>query len=331
MRPQKVALLALAGFACAGEPTAPGISEPAETVAGSVGSWVRRTAYPGDVTEVTSATITDPVTGRSTMYVIGGRFRCCGSGAITDAVKAYDAATDTWKQKARFPVRVRSTHGATVLNGKIYVAGGFSRQQTVPDGPWRLKTLQSLYVYTPGSNTWARKRDLPEASVNGVSVAYQGKLYVATGSVVWRYDPATDRWSTFAERPDRDWWNASGGVIGGKLYLVQQFERELDILDLTTRAWSTGQDRPYRACGMASAAFQAKLYMFGSCDDYPVDPATRLRGLVFDPATNSWSEVAPAPNGGGAGGALARLVAGGQPRLSLVMGESPNNHYLFTP
>lgn len=341
MRRQMVVLLAGSAIACAGEPTAPEPFAPTDGAAAvGAGSWAARAQYPVDIFDVTSASITNHSGTR--MYVIGGFQKCCGAGQITDAVKAYDATTGTWTAKARYPVRVRATNGAAELGGRIYVTGGFTRRQTEPGGPWRLETLKSLYVYTPGSNTWVRKRDMSLTSVNGASVAYRGMLYVATpcydtsvcpslGSVVWRYNPATDQWARFGERPTRDWWNVAAGVIGGKLYLVEEYGGAMDILDLTTGAWTSGPSRPYRACDMASTAFQAKLYLFGYCDDYPTDPVTRDRGLVFDPATSSWSEVAAAPVRTGSDAALARVFVNGQPRLSLVQGTRPNNHYQFVP
>ena len=335
-----VLLTGLVG-ACASEPTAPDLSESATPVAAiGAGSWIARAQYPVNVSDATSASVTD-ARGRTTMYVIGGRPKCCGAGQVTDAVRAYDAATNTWTAKARVPVRLRSTNGAAELDGRIYVSGGFTRQWDESRQVWRLETLRSLYVYTPGTNTWARKRDMPIAMVNGASVGYQGRLYVATacydevpcpngGSVVWRYDPATDQWTKFAER-DRDWWDVSAGAINGKLYLVEEFTGALDVLDLTNGAWSSGPERPYRACSAATSTLQAKLYLFGRCDDWPTDPEPRARGLVFSPASNTWSEVTPAPIPASADASLARVVVNGQPRLSLVEGDRPDNHYQFAP
>ena len=131
---------------------------------------------------------------------------------------------------------------------------------------------------------------MPTTTVNGGSVAYQGKLYVATncfdvplcpfdgmGSVVWRYDPGTDQWDMFAQL-ERDWWDVSAGVIGGKLYLVEEFGGAMDILDLATGTWSTGPNRPFRACGAATTVFQARLYLFGWCDDYRLTPRSGIAG-----------------------------------------------------
>ncbi len=343
MRRQIAVLLTGLAGACASETTAPEPSETATAVAAAVGagSWVARAQYPVNVSDATSASITDAA-GRTTMYVIGGFPKCCGPGQVTDAVRAYDAAANTWTAKARIPVRVSSTDGAAELDGKIYVSGGFSRRWDEARQVWRRETLKSLYVYHPATNTWDRKRDMPIATVNGASVGYQGKLYVATPcydeaecpsgeSVVWRYDPARDQWTRFAERAARDWWDVSAGLIGGKLYLVEEFTGSLDILDLATGTWSSGPKRPFRACNAAATSLQAKLYLFGYCDDYPTDPETRDRGLVFDPGSNAWSEVTPAPITAKADASLAKVFVNGKPRLSLVEGDRPENHVQFVP
>ena len=344
MRRQMVVLLAVLGVACAGEPTGPESSGPSAAVAAAGGgSWVKRAQYPVNVLDATSASIASGASW-TTMYVIGGVPKCCGAGLISDAVKAYDATSNRWTAKAHYPVRVRSTNGAVEIDGRIYVTGGFTRQWDAQRQIWLLNTLRSLYVYDPGSNTWARKRDMPEATVNGGSVGYRGVLYVATNcyegalgcpdigeGVVWRFDPGTNQWAVFARRQGRDWWDVSAGAIGGKLYLVEQFTGRLDILDLTTGGWTSGPERPYRSCNAATAAFQAKLYLFGFCDDYPTDPEIRRRGLVFDPAAGSWSEVAAPPGVASADAALARVLVNGKPRLSLVQGERPDNHFQWVP
>src|SRR6186997_259085 len=110
MRRQIAVLLTGLAGACASETMAPEPSETATAVAAAVGagSWVARAQYPVNVSDATSASSTD-ASGRTTMYVIGGFPKCCGPGQVTDAVRAYDAAANTWTAKARIPVRVSST------------------------------------------------------------------------------------------------------------------------------------------------------------------------------------------------------------------------------
>jgi hypothetical protein len=330
-----------AAVACGQDPTSPEPPEAASAAAAGVGSWTPRAPYPFDVFDAASAAITENATARTTMYVVGGYPRCCGPGLIQDRVRAYDATTDTWTPRAPYPVPIRSTNGAVELDGRIYVSGGFTRRWDAAKQVYRLETVKSLYVYTPSTNTWARKRDMPDATVNGASVAYNGMLYVAAPcydagvcpngpGLVWRYNPATDRWSVVAEGPG-DYWNVAAGVINGRLYLVEEFGGAMEIIDLKTGSRISGPTRPYRACSAAAAAWQAKLYLFGLCDDYPTDPEQRDRGLVFDPATNTWSEVVPPPVPAGPNSTLARVFVNARPRLALIGGTKPQNHFHFVP
>ena len=331
-------LLALAG--CSDAPTAPPAGEALSAAAAAADAWTAKADYPRTIWHPTSASTTDAATGRTTMYVIGGRpNRFGGAGAITDAVKAYDVAANRWRSAAPYPVRIWSTNGAVELEGKIYVSGGFTRRFDERRGVWRLETLKSLYVYDPKVDRWTRRRDMPIATVNGVSAAYNGMLYVATPcyddavcgrqfdqGALWRYDPATDQWVLLGRTP-QDPWQAGGGFIGGKFYLVE-FLGALDIYDVATNSWSSGPQRPYRACAPASATLQAKLYLVGCRDDF--DESGEYPMLVFDPAAG-WSEAAAPPVPADNLWTLSRVMTGGSPRLQLVGGAAPGNNWQFRP
>ncbi|MCK4300157.1 MAG: hypothetical protein KAX80_11520, partial [Planctomycetes bacterium] len=77
------------------------------------------------------------------LYVFGGD---SASGYMATTYE-YDPAADTWTQKAPMPGGPRSYAAATVLNGKIYVAGGW------PD-------LRIFEEYDPSSDTWTTKAPL---------------------------------------------------------------------------------------------------------------------------------------------------------------------------
>ena len=117
------------------------------------GSRLRRADYPINVYDAASASITDPATLRSILYLIGGKPKTFGgTGNASDAVKAYDVSANTWRPRAPYPVRVRATNGAVEINGKIYVSGGFTRRWDEQRGVWQLETLRSLYVYDPATD-----------------------------------------------------------------------------------------------------------------------------------------------------------------------------------
>ena len=161
--------------ACSGDPAAPvdlDLREaPASTAA--TGSWITRADYPAPIWQATSVAITDPVTLRMNLYVIGGKAKQFGGpGNITSRVKAYDVSSNTWRSRAPYPVRIMSPNGAVELNGKIYVSGGWSRAWDEEHGVYRSDPVLLHYVYDPATNKWTRKRDIPTSSINGVSVAY---------------------------------------------------------------------------------------------------------------------------------------------------------------
>src|SRR3712207_3189698 len=80
------------------EPAAP--SEIAASAAAAA-SWQPRADYPTNLYEAVSAAYTNPTTLKTTLYVIGGAIKQGGPpGSLTDAVRAYDVATNTWSTKA---------------------------------------------------------------------------------------------------------------------------------------------------------------------------------------------------------------------------------------
>lgn len=334
-------LASLTIFGCRDDPTAPTPDGPAASVAAAAGSWIARADYPRDIWDATSASVTDPSTLRSLVYVIGGRPRMFGgSGVITDAVRAYDASSNVWRSRAPYPVRVRSTNGAVEIDGRLYVSGGFTRRWDERRGVWRLETLRSLYVYDPAANAWTRRRDMPITTANGVSAAHNGMLYVATScydtaicgetydlGALWRYNPARDRWVLLG-RIAHDPWDGGGGFIGGKFHIVE-FLGAVDVYDVASGSWSSGPPRPFRACSPASATLQARLYLVGCRDDF--DDSGDYPMLVLDPAAGSWSQAAAPPVPAASLWTLSRVVVNGQARLQLVGGATPGNNWQFAP
>jgi N-acetylneuraminic acid mutarotase len=341
-RPAALGVTLLILAACSESPTAPETPATPEAAAlsAAAGSWTTRAAYPIDIFDAAAASVTDPATLRTMLYVIGGDPGYGTTGSITDAVKGFNVSTNVWRAKAPIPVRVRGSNGAVEIDGKIYISGGFTRRRDEQRQVWRLEVLRSLYRYDPARNQWARLRDMPQTSAQGVSAAYKGKLYVAiscfddaicgnasTQGALYRYNPANDTWVLLSRTP-HDPAYGGGGFIGGKLYLVDELG-SMDIYDLTTNTWSTGPRRPHRYCNPAYTTLEAKLYLVGcrADDDY----SGNWPMLVFSPSTG-WSEAAaPTNSASGHRHTLTRVRAGGRPALELVGGDRPNNNLQFRP
>ena len=121
---------------------------------------------------------------------------CNGTNIYHTSVHYYEPVGNCWISVAPLQER-RAYVGATVLNGCIYVIGGFN-------GKW-LKTVEK---YDPQLNQWVYVASMKqERSSFGISVS-NGCIYVAGGfdgkrclSTVIKYNPLIDRWCNAVSLP----------------------------------------------------------------------------------------------------------------------------------
>jgi len=126
------------------------------------------------------------------IYVAGGFI---GGTSVTNALRIYDIATNTWTIGANMPTSpgVEAAAGA-VVNGKFYVMGG----DDFTNG------LNSNFIYDIATNTWSTGATLPDSRTNTYGTAYNGLIYVYGGVILpaftttdtlLRYDPVANSWS----------------------------------------------------------------------------------------------------------------------------------------
>jgi N-acetylneuraminic acid mutarotase len=295
-----VVVLAISSLlvACDREVTAPagsGVEEVRPELAATTAPWSLKAPLPKARSNAKAATVNGIV------YVIGGMVSTPEAGLQVRArVDAYDVVSNTWTSKKALPEAL-IPHGATSIEGRIYVAGGWTHE----------RLSKRLYVYNPGTDTWTRKADMPftidrSAGHQGM---IDGKLYVYAGVTVkadglpgphrfFRYDPAGNTWTTL-NRPSYSRRGGAAGVIDGKLYLVggtlsttQKGASDVHVYDPTT-GWTTralglhGLDG-----GLAHAPIGDKLYIVGtdSRDDCTYDVSK-----VYDPVSNTLSPFSSLP------------------------------------
>jgi len=116
------------------------------------------------------------------IYLVGGRIGANNIGGLvasnTDVVEEYSPMTDSWRAMNRMPTP-RSGQGWATYNGRIYVAGGEERNYHI-EGPMR-----DVEVFDPAANDWDRLPSMPTAR-HGVNVAaYNGRLFVIGGHLVF--------------------------------------------------------------------------------------------------------------------------------------------------
>ena len=157
-------------------------------------AWTRAASLPVARSSHTATVVEGKI------YVLGGNIDDDEDGRVaTDRVDVYDPATDSWQQLAAMPTATAS-HAAAVLDGNIYVSGGFR-----PAGGYS----DALEAYDPVADTWTTLASLSQARADHASAVVHGKLCVIGGfmggqgrtNLVEVYSPASNSWARAADLP----------------------------------------------------------------------------------------------------------------------------------
>jgi N-acetylneuraminic acid mutarotase len=251
-------------------------------------SWATKAAMPTAREDLALGAI------NGIIYAIGG---WSGTTALT-TVETYSPSGNGWTRKANLPAARFQPDGAGVVNGLLYLPGGFASGSPA-------RETKTLFVYDPATGSWSRKADLPIISACGATGVIAGKLYVTTacdGTTIaakWlhRYDPATNSWTRLADSPHAHNLPAAG-AFSGKLYLAGGFDEtfrassNLDVYDPAMNTWATKVAMPTARGGTAGGFASGKFYVVGGQDANGVQVTTTE---VYDPETNTWTRKAPMP------------------------------------
>ncbi len=145
------------------------------------------------------------------LYTFGGEI----SSGTTDKTFEYDPTTNTWTEKSPMPGGSRSSMATAVLNGKIYVAGGWS-------------SLNLVEVYDPATDTWSAAAAMNVGRQSpGLAAASDGYLYVSGGGNGWtgltsaeRYNPTTDTWTIIPSLNSADRAGSASAFVAGRVFAV---------------------------------------------------------------------------------------------------------------
>ena len=270
----------------------------------AAGDWDLITQLPTERNNFTTAVVDNKV------YLIGGTLEkdVGGPYGIT-TVEVYNPQTDAWQRVADMPTP-RTSAKAAVVNGIIYVFGGYSSKDRLILN-WKLPIV--VEAYDPKTDTWTQKQDMPVSRINFRLGVVGGKVYLFGGTTgfgdgheermdrVDIYDPATDTWMKGPKMPTRrdpmavavasdrlyviggrGWPKAGNG--GPLLTVIEeynprkgQWQKKNDMLDVN-QAFSTVvvKDHIYLIGGFAHAQFIAT-----------VD--------VYNPQKDAWRDISKLP------------------------------------
>jgi len=218
------------------------------------------------------------------LYAIGGMLM--GDGGYFNHNEVYDPQSDSWATLTPMPT-ARSNVGAAVVDGVIYVPGGYY------DGSY----LNTHEAYDIAGDSWSSKAPLPTAYSGGVVAAVNGRIYHMGGSpsgghtnANYEYDPITDSWSTKTAAPEVFAY-AGGTVLNGHIYIAggwlssssasTRFLRYDPVGDSWTVLTPMNQGR--QSPGLVAAG--GYVYAFGGGVGWTALNSTEQ----YDPSTNTWT------------------------------------------
>ena len=248
------------------------------------------------------------------IYLIGGsRFEAVMPGKRVrgpfdvSTVEAYDPQTNTWQHRAEMPTP-RTGAKAAVVNGIIYVFGGFSGKD---NREVNLSFPVVVEAYHPQTDTWIQKIPMPISRINfGIGVV-ASKVYLIGGlngrertDHVDVYNPATDTWVKGRSMPTRrDGLNVE--VVNSRIYAIGESGHPpvfagpfLSVIEEYTRKnhhWRKKKDMLALSVEPSTVVVRDAIYLIGGFVNEGVSVEYLATVAVYQPQTETWREAPPLP------------------------------------
>lgn len=148
---------------------------------------------------------------------------------------------------------------------------------------------------------WKHHTPMPTARYGFAAVVHENKIYALGGetgdgvsNLVEVYEPETNRWITFPNKPVAV-SDVHAAVIDGKIYVpggrldTGEATDILEIYDPNRDRWLQGKSLPEKVSAYALVALEGKIYLFGGRNG----KETLSSVLVYEPGKDAWSHRTP--------------------------------------
>ena len=235
---------------------------------------------------------------------------------VTSVSVAQENAAKQWMPRTNMPT-ARFQFGTCIVDGKVFAIGG----EVDKFGD---KSIATVEMYDPKTDTWERKTDMPTARAGMSTSVVDGKIYAIGGGqgkkhrlrrgwvhsgkllpTIEMYDPVTDTWTQKADMPVPRSSNSTC-IVDGKIYIIggvaanrKQWRLDnVDIYDPATDTWTEAKSMNHARSGASVSVVNGKIYVMGGQGWPPIpnQPGPFLSSAeVFNPETNHWKEIAEMP------------------------------------
>jgi PKD repeat protein len=214
---------------------------------------------------------------------------------------------------------------AVETGAKLYVISGLTSEGTYPyDVTFPTNIVQ---IYDPYLNYWSQGANKPTPVVSAASATVGGKIYVFGGyydaslhpyyglqdnlmlfggsfsNVLEIYDPATDTWETSATTLPKPLVGLTAVALDGMIYVIgglydspigaKVCSSELYRYDPQTDTYTQLSSMKDCRIKFAAGVIDGKICVFGGSGGSIGNMRFLSEGEVYDPATDTWSEISP--------------------------------------
>ena len=255
------------------------------------------------------------------IYLIGGTpFKNENGGPLgISTVEVYDTQNNRWQRLADMPTP-RLSSEAAVVDGKIYVVGGFS-WIGIPGVD--SKMLNVVEMYDPQTDTWSRKQDMSTPRRDLGTGVFDSKIYAIGGENLFEepqrldlvevYNPVSDTWAKRADMPTRR-DDVKAAVVRGTIYVLGgagwprvgwgPVLATLEAYHPQTNRWQKKSDMPNLIAGFSTVIVDNKIYLIGGHGGVAFEKYLKTVE-IYDPETERWDKGPPMPTGNSPFGAEA--------------------------
>lgn len=104
------------------------------------------------------------------------------AGPFLSIVEVFNTKTNQWREKAEM-LAPKAIHTTTVVNGKIYVIGGFFQSNGL------FTNSSTIEIYDPAADLWNQKSEIPIGKSGHTAEKIKGDIYIFGGSNIQHKDP----------------------------------------------------------------------------------------------------------------------------------------------